>query len=367
MRSENTLKKRAPKVRIQIIPCKQCGIDFKPSQNGVVYCSKSCFNETRRNYENAHWKSQSCSQCGLSFIPTKGAKGNHCSLKCWHKSQIKTKIEDYPDHYKCTKCLASVGFGVGVASRLASIDKSMVAKAWRNCGIVAKKPECGSWRVYVSKPNQSRSSWWGGDESASQWMSEYKPKFPDWGYLWKKPIIPSYHRLTAEEKAERNKKSWERRKLLGTHIKDRIKIKEWRQKNKEKVNASIRKSIKKRKIIDPGFRVQCNLRHRLKDLMKTTKKGGAHHVSALIGCSTKQLAKHLESQFRKGMSWDNYGIDGWHVDHILPCATFDHNDPKQVAQCWHWTNLRPLWAKENMNKSDTITEPQMNLLFGGMH
>jgi hypothetical protein len=109
-----------------------------------------------------------------------------------------------------------------------------------------------------------------------------------------------------------------------------------------------------------------NLRSRLRVLMKTARRGGADVKCLYIGCSTSQLSRHLESRFTKQMTWENYGTY-WHVDHILPCASFDHTDPKQVAQCWHWTNLRPLEAKANMYKRDSITEPQMQLLLCASH
>jgi hypothetical protein len=225
-------------------------------------------------------------------------------------------------------------------------DKSRVASGVRASGLKRFTPEGGSWRIAASKAMQNRNTWWGGDDVARLWMSEYNVKFPTW------------ERLAGIKKHTIH---------ITKHLKDEHAVNEHAANQRLKNKKSNKESLRKRKIIDPGFRVKCNLRNRLKDLMRTTKKGGSHNVSALIGCSTKQLAKHLESQFARGMSWDNYGIDGWHVDHILPCASFNHNDPRQVAQCWHWTNLRPLWAKENMNKSDEITEPQMNLMLGGMH
>ena len=59
---------------------------------------------------------------------------------------------------------------------------------------------------------------------------------------------------------------------------------------------------------------------------------------------------HLEAQFKPGMTWDNYGLKGWHVDHIRPCASFDLRDPEQQRRCFHYTNLQPLWAEENLKK-----------------
>jgi hypothetical protein len=51
------------------------------------------------------------------------------------------------------------------------------------------------------------------------------------------------------------------------------------------------------------------------------------------------------------MTWDNYG-PVWHVDHKRPCASFDFSDPVQQRLCWHWTNLQPLFAAENLSKGD---------------
>jgi len=68
----------------------------------------------------------------------------------------------------------------------------------------------------------------------------------------------------------------------------------------------------------------------------------------MLGCNVVELKEHLSRQFRPGMSWDNYGE--WHVDHIRPCISFDLSDPKQQLQCFHFSNLQPLWAKENMAK-----------------
>lgn len=107
-------------------------------------------------------------------------------------------------------------------------------------------------------------------------------------------------------------------------------------------------------------------RRRLKGIIETIMRGGSRGKSELTGCTAKELKDHLERGFKRGMSWANYGTH-WHIDHILPVASFDHTDTRQVAQCWHWTNLRPLEAKANLMKGDRITEPQMQLLLCATH
>jgi len=70
----------------------------------------------------------------------------------------------------------------------------------------------------------------------------------------------------------------------------------------------------------------------------------------LLGCSFDVFVEHLQSQFKDGMSWDNRGRAGWHIDHIRPCASFDLSDPDQQRQCFHYTNMQPLWAADNLSK-----------------
>jgi len=103
--------------------------------------------------------------------------------------------------------------------------------------------------------------------------------------------------------------------------------------------------------------VKKNLSSRIRFALKAqgTKKDGMSTVK-LIGCSTQFLKEHLEKQFQPGMSWENYGMvdgntmNGWHIDHILPCKSFDLKDPEQVKMCFHYTNLQPMWAPDNVRK-----------------
>jgi hypothetical protein len=80
-----------------------------------------------------------------------------------------------------------------------------------------------------------------------------------------------------------------------------------------------------------------------------------------FGCSVEQLKAHLQSKFQPGMTWGNHG-PAWEVDHIVPCDSFDLTDDYQVRLCNHYTNLQPLWADENLKKSNFWT----TLLFYGI-
>jgi hypothetical protein len=89
---------------------------------------------------------------------------------------------------------------------------------------------------------------------------------------------------------------------------------------------------------------------RLIDL--TNKKFGRLFVNGPIGCALAELSAHLEKQFKNGMTWQNYGQ--WHIDHIIPCAKFDLTDSEQQRKCFHFSNLQPLWAIENIVKSNKL-------------
>jgi hypothetical protein len=99
---------------------------------------------------------------------------------------------------------------------------------------------------------------------------------------------------------------------------------------------------------DPQQQLLNSLRSRLSGLVKKGKKAAS--TMELVGCTVAQLRQHLQAQFTDGMNWENYGKHGWHVDHIRPCASFDLADPEQQRQCFHYSNLQPLWAADNIRK-----------------
>lgn len=139
-----------------------------------------------------------------------------------------------------------------------------------------------------------------------------------------------------------------RRKVRAIH--------EWQKKNLDKKNRYYRKYINKRLKNDEDFKMRKKLGRRVRDALKRIGGEKSGRTMQLIGCSVDYLRKHLENQFQPGMNWQNWTTDGWHIDHIRPCASFDLTDPAQQAQCFHYTNLQPLWAKDNLAKKDQWEE-----------
>jgi hypothetical protein len=110
--------------------------------------------------------------------------------------------------------------------------------------------------------------------------------------------------------------------------------------------------IKKRRQEVPIFRLLSNVRSRFKAYLSLKKINKQNKTLELVGCSPQELKTHIEKYFRKGMSWENYGIDTWHIDHIRPLSLAKNWDDIVNLKLMHYTNLRPLWAKQNLQKSD---------------
>jgi hypothetical protein len=94
----------------------------------------------------------------------------------------------------------------------------------------------------------------------------------------------------------------------------------------------------------------------IRSRIKRALKGHAKSGSALtyLGCSIEHARKHIERQFLPGMTWENHSLRGWHIDHVRPIATFDLADEDQRRQAFHYTNLQPLWAVDNLAKGKRL-------------
>lgn len=106
------------------------------------------------------------------------------------------------------------------------------------------------------------------------------------------------------------------------------------------------------------LRIKRNLRRRL----KASLKGSEKKISAVkdLGCTWEEFKLHLEQGFyphpitKEKMTWDNYGFYGWHIDHIKPISKFDLDSKRQLLKAFNYKNLQPMWAIENLKKSNKI-------------
>lgn len=175
-----------------------------------------------------------------------------------------------------------------------------------------------------------------------RWKEKYEnkkletpPKIPKEQWAEKPPII----RLSLQDTMSPEEYKEHRREVK----------RQYRKNNREKHRLQRRRDYKNA-IKRPEVRVAKNLRKRLKEFIAPGNRLGS--FSKMVGCTKEELLQHVESQFVDGMTWENYGANGWHIDHIRPLASFDLTDKKTWAEVNHYTNLRPMWADENLGKAN---------------
>jgi len=154
-------------------------------------------------------------------------------------------------------------------------------------------------------------------------------------------------RNAAYYKANKDKKL-KYAKAYGQANKDIINLRKkiYRKANKDKVILW----EKKYRQGNIQYKLRKYLRSRLKNAIKHNFKAGS--AVRDLGCSINELKKYLESKFKPGMSWENHGFYGWHIDHIKPLSLFDLTNREEFLQAFHYTNLQPLWAKDNLSKAN---------------
>ena len=97
------------------------------------------------------------------------------------------------------------------------------------------------------------------------------------------------------------------------------------------------------------------IKHALRTRLSNAINGNhiSHTLLMNLGCGFDFFMKWLEYQFTPEMTWNNFG-EYWHIDHVLPVCIFNHENLNEIKVCWNWANLRPLEAKENLSKKDTV-------------
>ena len=117
--------------------------------------------------------------------------------------------------------------------------------------------------------------------------------------------------------------------------------------------------VNKRKITDVEFLILTRSRYRIARALQLQKAKACIQIPQLLGCDMPSLKTHLENTFTEGMSWELYLHTEIHIDHIIPCACFDLSRPDHQRACFHYSNLRMLWKKENLGRKDSLkTTPE---------
>jgi hypothetical protein len=155
------------------------------------------------------------------------------------------------------------------------------------------------------------------------------------------------------KKYRSSEKYKETRKKYRSTEEYKQKAKEYEQRPcvKEKRNKRVRKTYKNKYDNETLFKLKVVLRNRLYEVLKRYKFPKKSSIFKHLGCDVQFLKLHLESKFKENMSWDNYGE--WHIDHIIPLSSAQTE--QELYNLCHYTNLQPLWATENLKKSDKLS------------
>jgi Prasinovirus endonuclease VII len=195
-------------------------------------------------------------------------------------------------------------------------------------------------------------------------MRRYRAAHPEYKYIPGKATkakIRESQRLWRQKNAElvkQQRRDGMRRAYEVNPEKYRTRAKTWRDTNPKRA-AEIQKKVRRKRLplfrayfqnrldTDPNFKMAAILRNRLKNALKRGTKTGS--AIDLLGCSIENFWTYLESKFETGMTRENHG-SVWHVDHIMPCALFDLTKPEHQQRCFHFSNLQPLFAIDNLRK-----------------
>ena len=290
--------------------CLYCNRSFKKTTYNKKYCSVKCFRKNKPKYKykssDLNKKNKICKICNktlpinqFNICDKSGSRRGKCKI-CYaeHKQKRKGNLEEYKKEKLYREELHQLQKKNKRKCRLCleikSIDdfhNSYTEKVFYNKKSYCKKCARNQYmRPYLQSPR--------GKQKKQQWDKNY----------FSKPEI--------------------------------------KQKRSEKHMHRYHNDIE--------YKILYKLRSRIKNIFKTKNIKKLNRTIDLLGCTLQKARKHLESQFKEGMTWENHGRYGWHIDHIIPCASFDLTDPEQQKKCFNYKNLQPLWWHENLSKGTKI-------------
>ena len=187
----------------------------------------------------------------------------------------------------------------------------------------------------------------------------YNRRYNSYSYSYSRKKKDYYQRNRTEYNKDYYQKNKERISIQRRinynkdyYQRNKEKILKWAKKARMKRRDKFNKYIRDRLKTDINFKLRKTIRARIRLALKNNKKRSK--TLKLLGVNNIITAKkHLEKLFKPRMTWKNHGK--WHIDHIIPCSSFDLTKASEQRECFHYTNLQPLWASENLAKGSKIS------------
>lgn len=343
-------KKPYSKKRICLI----CEKEYNAPSPQSRVCSEECKRESRKRAWTKHNKKtlskrerithKDCVYCGKKF-ELKSVSQRYCSEKCkWEAGVMKTPL---PKERKCKSCKKS--FSPSVHNQV-YCSKDCQYKVWDNKRIEKLKNSphrkkkckwCNKPFIITGGNNQYCSSFCKNERYKKLQKDFYhENKVLKGGFNEEKGCIECGLIFTAVVGNQtfcsdecKNKSQYRRRKERGEIEYD---------------GEYFRKYHKERREIDPQFNMISRIRHRTREAIKRGGFTKRSKTFEMLGCDWETLKEHIEKQFVDGMSWEN--MSEWDLDHIYPLSWCDTIDELEIYA--HYTNLQPLWRKDNQDKKD---------------
>ena len=319
--------------------CKLCGEAFVVSKPSKVYCSRSC-SVKAANDRRKQLHTKECKYCGCMF-ESKYKSKTICSEEC--RKAIKNDRRRGSSEDRTCPCGAVFSATVGTLKKYCSPKcKPRATQSERSCQC------CG--QLFTPKTKDARFCTRGcyhehlranpRSQECCHCGEEFESKGDGAKYCSSLCSRRSSHGYPATRDCSVCGSSYPFRRGsvcsdACRHLAREESLRKYQSKPEVKLVNALRRRL-----------AMCIEREPGQSISGTNRE--------LIGCEPSELREHIEQQFQPGMTWDNHSIDGWHIDHILPCSSFDLTDKEQQKKCFHYTNLQPLWAKDNLSKSDKL-------------
>lgn len=283
----------------------------------------------RRRPQAAHPGAMSAARYAITAVDKPGSKARKVCTKC--------RVEKELSEFGCR-----------------SDTKSKLRSACRSCAVAS----AAAWKA----ANKERAA-----ANLKAWRKANRDKTLASKRAWNKahPESARQHKRTSYLKLKAAGRSQQKSKEYRAKNRSACdkRAADWKKANPERSRELARIWHGKKYANDPLHRFKECVRARTRSAFKTkTARRSIRSAGTreLLGCSFEFAKAYIEARFKPGMSWANQGK--WHIDHIRPCVSFDLSDPEQQRQCFHYSNLQPLWWHENIKKSDTLPGPHQACL-----
>lgn len=208
--------------------------------------------------------------------------------------------------------------------------------------------------------NKCKSQKFGLHNHCRECQKEVKAEWVIKNTEWVKEYGKQPHVKEKQKQSQKKKYDSDLEYREKTLEKNRIRRRKEPAKIKQRLNEKFRRET------NINYKLGKTLRSRINTEIRKIKKRLNIEVNKsaktieLLGCSIFDFMKYLELKFLPGMSWGNHGFgdDKWHIDHIIPCAAFDLAKEEDQRKCFHYTNMQPLWQKDNLSKNDFLENGQ---------